>query len=69
MPITKKRTELKIGTKFTKKYKEKTYQLKVVHHHGRLAYQLKKEVFSSPSAAAKSLTKTEVNGWVFWNMD
>ncbi|MEM5426806.1 hypothetical protein, partial [Paraburkholderia ferrariae] len=62
MPSPKDRPTPKIGTVFEKKYKEKIYKLKVVKHEDRVLYQLGKELFPSPSAAAKSLSKTEVNG-------
>lgn len=68
MPATKKRPHPKIGTEFIKKYKQKTYKLKVVKAAGGVAYELNGTVYTAPSTAAKSLTKGEVNGWRFWNM-
>lgn len=32
-------------------------------------FELEKKFFASPSAAAKTLTVAEVNGWEFWKMD
>ncbi len=52
-----------------KEYKGKTYTLKVVKTDRGIGYDLRGTVFSSPSTAAKSLTKTEINGWKFWRID
>ena len=55
--------------KFVKEYKRRTYKLKVVKVEGGIGYELNGTVYSSPSTAAKSLTKGEVNGWRFWELD
>ena len=69
MPKTKTRTLPKPGSTFKKKFNGKAYNLSVVEQDGRLVYRLQGANFDSPSAAAKSLTNHEVNGWVFWKMD
>ena len=69
MPARKDRTNPRAGREFVKTFKGKIYKLKVIKVDGRIAYELGNIVFSSPSAAAKSITNTEVNGWDFWKMD
>jgi hypothetical protein len=69
MPRAKHRTPPKPGSTFKREYQGKSYTLSVVEQSGRLQYRLKGEVFTSPSAAAQSLTKYSVNGWLFWHMD
>jgi hypothetical protein len=69
MPSRKQRPNPKVGSEYVKEYKRKTYKLKVIKTGGSIAYELCGEVFPSPSAAAKSLTKGEVNGWKFWRID
>ena len=69
MPKRKTRTLPKPGSRFNRDYLGKTYSLSVVEQNGRILYRLNGENYSSPSAAAKSLLKHEVNGWWFWAMD
>jgi hypothetical protein len=69
MPKRKPRAQPKPGSTFKREYQGKTYSLSVVENNGRVLYRMKGESFSSPSAAAKSLTDHAVNGWVFWAMD
>ena len=69
MAARKKRPNPKPGREFVKKYKHKTYKLKVVKANGGVGYELNGTVYSSPSTAGKSLTKGEVNGWKFWKID
>jgi hypothetical protein len=65
----KTRRTPKPGTKFVRKYKRQTYNLKVVKANGGVGYDLNGKLYSSPSGAAKSLTRNETNGWKFWNID
>ena len=58
-----------IGSTFKKEYKGESYTLKVVQEEGKLMYYLGGKCYASPSSAAKSVTKTEVNGWRFWGID
>jgi hypothetical protein len=69
MPSAKERVDPKVGSEFVKEYKHKMYRLKVVKAPGGVAYELNGAVYSSPSTAAKSLTKGEVNGWRFWKIE
>ena len=69
MPAAKKRLNPKIGSEFEKKYKGKTYVLKVVRFEGDIAFHLNGENYSSPTAAGKSVTGSDVNGWRFWGID
>jgi hypothetical protein len=69
MPAAKQRTKPKVGLEFVKEYKRKTYKLKVVKTDRGVGYELRGTVFTSPSTAAKSITKNEINGWKFWNID
>ena len=68
MPAAKRRATPWIGTEFIRDYKRKSYKLKVVKASDGVGYELNGTVYSSPSSAAKSLTKGEVNGWKFWRM-
>jgi hypothetical protein len=58
------------GSKFTKKYKGKTYTLEVDLIQGDVVFNLGTNSFKSPSGAAKSINGgNEVNGWRFWGME
>ena len=69
MPKRKKRELPKVGSLFERIHGGKAYKLKVVATSGGVAYELARRVFKSPTAAAKSIVKYEINGWVFWKMD
>lgn len=69
MPKRKKRELPKVGSTFERKFRRKTYQLKTVGAPGGVAYELAGKTFKTPTAAAKSIVKHEINGWVFWKMD
>jgi len=69
MPARKERPNPRVGTEFSKRFKGKTYKLKVIKADGKIAYETAGTVFLSPTAAAKSITKNEVNGWRFWSID
>lgn len=69
MPRPKERKSPKVGASFEKTYKGKTYTLTVVKTPGGTGYKVNGEVFTSPSTAAKSITGSEVNGWVWWGME
>jgi hypothetical protein len=62
MPAKKERTVPRVGSEFVRKFKGRTYKLKVIKADSRIAYELGGNAFLSPSAAGKSITKTEVNG-------
>jgi len=68
MAARKKRSEPKAGCEFVKKFKGKIYRLNVIKSDGRTAYKVGGNIFFTPTAAAKSITKTEINGWQFWKI-
>lgn len=68
MPIKIKRPNPLAGSKFEKKYKGKPYTLEVVKSEVGVSFKLKGAIYLTPTAAAKSITKTEVNGWHFWRI-
>jgi hypothetical protein len=69
MPKRKARKNLSIGATFKRNYQGKTHCLEVVSNEGKIRYRVGKELFDSPSGAAKAIAKHEVNGWVFWEID
>lgn len=69
MPIHKKRETPVIGYVFERKYHNQIYRLKVINSGTGVAYELNGKTFKTPTAAAKSLTNSEVNGWEFWERD
>lgn len=69
MPIPKKRSNPKVGSEFVKNYKGKAFKLKVVKTESGIGFEVAGTVYSSPSTAAKSFTRSEVNGWKFWKID
>jgi len=64
----KQRAKPPIGSKFGRHYKGAAHWLEIVKSEGRVAYKVKSTLYRSPSAAAKSVTHTEVNGWAFWGI-
>ena len=58
----------KVGVIFERDFAGKHYVLKIVKSKAGMAYELNDKVFMTPTAAAKSITKFEVNGWRFWHM-
>lgn len=69
MPAKKIRKEPRVGSTFHRAFKGRTYRLTIVNRPGGVGYKVGKNVFSSPSGAAKSIGGSEVNGWVFWKID
>jgi hypothetical protein len=69
MPAKKRRIKPKVGCEFVKRFKGKTYKLKIVKSDGEIAYEVGNTAFPSPSGAARSITKGQVNGWKFWRID
>jgi hypothetical protein len=59
----------KVGAKFQKTFKERKYRLTVVTIPNGIGYEVGGKVFKSPSAAARSIARTAVNGWKFWHLD
>ena len=56
------------GQVFTKIYKGKKYNLETVKVDGKIKYKVGKQVFDTPTGAAKKITQNSVNGWIFWGL-
>ena len=69
MPRRKDRKPPKTGSTYSHNYKGQVYVLKVVEDDQQVAYSLKGKVYKTPTAAAKSITKSEINGWRWWGID
>ena len=69
MPAAKKRKKPTLGKKYQRKYKKKLFEIEIVSTDGGLGYKMGKEIYPSPSAAAKAITGAEINGWVFWKIN
>jgi hypothetical protein len=69
MNTEKKRQAPKVGSRFVINYVGKPRTLHVIERNGKICYEMNRKIYSSPSGAAKALTKGSVNGWKFWNMD
>jgi len=69
MPKRKRRALPEVGATFERDYRGKQYRLRVVDKSGETWFEVGGRTFRSPSAAAKSITRSEVNGWVFWGID
>lgn len=67
--MKKPRKHPRVGTTFSHTYKGRTHAVRVVRLGDGLGYELGGEVYASPTAAAKAVTGTAVNGWQFWGMD
>lgn len=57
-----------VGQTFERTFSGKSYKLKVVPAGEGLAFELNGRIYKTPTAAAKAITKFEVNGWRFWYM-
>lgn len=70
MPTAKVHTPPPAGTVFRRKYKGREYSLTVVvSKDGGVGYKVRGELFTSPSSAAKSVTGSDSNGWVWWGIE
>jgi hypothetical protein len=69
MSAPKSRPKPSIGSKFEKTFKGNLYTLEVVKGAKDVAFKLDGVTYATPSAAAKSITMSAVNGWRFWHMD
>lgn len=69
MPRRKKRPKPPVGTICRRMYKGKPYTMEVIREGEKIKYQVNDTAYPSPSAAAKSITQTEINGWRFWGLD
>jgi hypothetical protein len=69
MPKMKARPTPTVGTIRRREFKGELYTLEVVEEEGKIKYRVKGVSYASPTAAAKSITRMEVNGWRFWRLD
>jgi len=69
MPKTKKRKMPKIGKILSRKFRNKEYIMEIVDNNGSIGFKVNNVIYNSPSGAAKSIMKQEVNGWRFWKID
>jgi hypothetical protein len=69
MPTKKERKLPKVGSIWEKSFKNRRYVMKVVAAPNGIAYEVDGRRFDSPSAAANNITKTAVNGWIFWKIE
>ena len=69
MPKHKYRTPPPIGSVYDRRYKGVRARMTVVESADSAAYRVGDRDYKTPSAAAKSITGAEVNGWKFWRID
>lgn len=69
MPAAKKRNPPPSGSEYEKKYKGRTFRLRVIHQDGTVYYCVGRERFTSPSTAGRHITGHHVNGWLFWRIE
>ncbi len=69
MAKKKARRNPPIGATFERTYVGRTHRLEIVSEDGTIRYKVGKDLFDSPSGAAKAIVKQEINGWVFWGID
>jgi hypothetical protein len=68
MPKRKRRNPPPVGAIFERAYQGHTYRLRVVDKDGDRWFEVGGRTYATPSGAAKSITKHDVNGWVFWRI-
>lgn len=59
----------RVGSSFERKFRGKVFRMEVIRKKDKLMYRVSETDYSSPSAAAKSITGSEINGWKFWSME
>lgn len=64
-----KRPLPKVGQVFEAMHKGTRVRMVVVKDDEGIAYKVNGEIFQTPSAAGRYVTKGEVNGWKFWHME
>ena len=69
MPVRKAHVLPKVGDTFKRTFKHIQYTMTIVRGRKGIGYKVGDSIYSSPSAAAKSVTKTAVNGWIFWHIE
>lgn len=68
MTARKKRANPSIGSKFRRRFKGSGHLLEIVKSDGKIAYKVNSVLYGSPTAAARAVTNTQVNGWRFWGI-
>lgn len=68
MPKRKAHKLPKVGDRFSRVFKDVQYTMTVVADGKRIGYKVGNNVYTSPSAAAESVTHIAVNGWRFWRI-
>ena len=61
-------TPLKNGAVYQKIFKGKAHVLTIVKVGSETAYKVGGKIYNTPTAAAKSITIHNVNGWKFWKI-
>jgi len=67
--VKKKYKLPEIGSIIKKVWKGKTYEMTIVNVNGTIHYKVYSNIFTSPTGAAKFITRQEINGWKFWKLD
>lgn len=68
-PQRKNRKLPAVGSSYEHNYKGKVVRMELVRIKDKITYRVSGTDYSSPSAAAYSITGTAVNGWKFWHME
>jgi hypothetical protein len=58
-----------VGSTFTHDFKGKLVSMTVVKQNDKVVYRVSGKNYSSPTAAANSVTGASINGWAFWHME
>jgi len=69
MPARKEHVLPKTGKTFTREFGGIQYTLEIVNNNNGIGYKVSNNVYRTPTAAAKSITQYEINGWSFWGLD
>jgi hypothetical protein len=69
MGAPNQRSSPTVGKVYDREYGGQIHRMKVVKIGSKVQYEVNGEVFPTPSAAGKHVTKNEVNGWIFWRID
>lgn len=69
MPQKKAHDLPKVGTVFEKRYKKTFHRLTIVKTEGGVGFKVAGKTFRTPTGAAKSITGSDVNGWMWWGIE
>jgi len=59
---------LKPRSKYARYWKGQLYEMCIIKEGDTIKFLVDGKKFSSPTGAAKNITKQEVNGWRFWHL-